>query len=273
MKSVNLQTGVALIQVLLIVAMILILVVQLSSQSKEQLEVAIKLKEKSQWLMKMDTELEEIKFDLLTTPRNQSSNTQPRNWNFYGKSFVRQGIIVTLQDESGLLSLAYQGDTIEQLGLLPVNSPTERKLAIKNIKMWQGTDESGSILPNSPGVLLQSMSETRLVPGWQDIIVDEELFTHLPTEQFNQFNAPDKLIQRLVKPGEVEKVMSLRENGVYSISQLNRLFTVPLESYSFYPPGIVRLKAQKTFEEWTLNRQYKVKLEPTSNKPIKQFGY
>jgi type II secretory pathway component PulK len=271
-RSVNLskQKGVALIQVLLIVSMILILVVQLSKGSKEQVDTAIRLKDKNNVLIAMDSALELIKFNLLTQQKNKRFNTPiSSQWNFYGSTFFYMGVDISLQDSAGLISLPYYADYLDKL-----TEYSNIQQTIENLKLWQGVADSGRIPDSFRGATMQYGSEVLQVPGWIGADVPLGLTTYLPTYYFNPNTAPDELLTAIAKDGDAELLLQTRASGEMSLADFNSMSKIEvLDSISFYPSDTIRVTVSKDMGDWRLSRQYMFRLTPGSRVPIQQIGY
>lgn len=260
------QRGVALIQVLLTVSMILILIVQLSKGSKEQVNTAIKFKEKNVALLSIDSSLEKIKFDLLTKKRISNHLT---NWNFYGKPFSYLDIELALQDETGLVSLPYFSDYLTEL-----SGASNRPDVIRHLKLWQGTEGSGRIPAGFRGANMQYAAEVYQVPGWRDLDVPLSMVSYLPMYAFNPKNSPEDLLKLLAKNGAVEALLQKRAQIDVTAREINALINKAVsEDVSLSTSETIRANASVHLADWTITRSYRYRLTLDSRKPIQQIGY
>lgn len=198
------QQGIALVQVLLISAILLLFVVQLSKESREQVRDSLLLKKRTEAHMEIQSTMQELQFALLTQERSRGKIAFSRQTIlFSGESVeVKPGLKVTLQDEAGLVSLPYGGDMLQYMGL------STRDL--EWLAQWQGTSIQTSDASFRSGVL-PSLKELPLLPGFQNVTL--EGLTHIPTRFFSISLAPDDVLEQLVNPDIIEEVKRIRHSG------------------------------------------------------------
>lgn len=210
MNKINKQYGVALVQVLLITAMLLILTVELSKGSRAQIKTAIALKDKAELVLQARSLKEEIKFDLLVSEKNNKSGFKGTDFRFDGTPLKRDNSKFTMQDEDGLVSTVYGGDYIKK-----VLGGDERRA--KMLAQYQGIDDRLAPPPDIRNGPVPSLKELRLLPAGGADVSSNEL-TQLPTLQFNLFNSPKTLLGKLFNPEVVSDLMALKEanNAIHS---------------------------------------------------------
>lgn len=264
------QQGVALIQILLIVSMLLILVVQLSKDSQEEVNIALKLKNKSLALINGDSVLETTKFAWLTTEYGTESNLDiPSHWNFYGKKFTYMGVDIKIQDQSGLISLPYFSDYLKNIS--DVNGFSE---VISNLKLWQGVSDSGRIPPDFRGALMQYEKEIEQVPGWSKFQIPMELVTYLPMYTFNIGTAPDSLLKFIAKDLSYDLLLEKRAGNSLQYSELSTMVKIDLdEGVTLYPSDTIEISTAIDMNGWQLLRSKMYKLTLGSREPLIQIGY
>lgn len=194
--------GVALIQVLLITGMLLILAIQLSKETKRQVNIATLMKSKGEFTMKLFNEKERLKFTLLTSTKSESQGLGSVNFNFRGvPQKITGDITLTLQDEDGLMSLPYGGKDLARL----IEAGASGHETLLN---YQGLGQRQSSGDSIRGGLLPSLNEVNLIEGVK--VTDVNLLTHLPTFQFNLYNSPESLLQRLFETETAEQIRLLQ---------------------------------------------------------------
>jgi general secretion pathway protein K len=119
MKYPMAPKGVALIQVLLLTGIIMILVLQLTKESRTQVQTANQWKDKTDLSLQLNNATEVVLFNLLVNNRQNSSDSEvTRKWNFHGKPFVlNDATKVAIEDEAGKLSLMYSADDLVKLNV------------------------------------------------------------------------------------------------------------------------------------------------------------
>ena len=141
------QRGVALIQVLLLTAILSMMALQFTLSSRQQVTIATDLQNKMQAEIKLRSLESKMLFTLLTLSKSDldtrlaQENEIGRLWNFYGKPFsVSESETVSIQDVNGLLSVYGTTNSFElQEFLVFLGIQTqEAKTIISNLGYWQG---------------------------------------------------------------------------------------------------------------------------------------
>jgi general secretion pathway protein K len=219
------QTGVALIQVLLITSMLLILVVQLSKDAREQVQTSLRLKEKAELLININSEVERVKYELLTTSPNQLG-VSPSGLNFYSEPVQRKDLAVTLQDQAGLLSLASSFDLLPRYLNLPQGNSAERGV-VNTLMSWQGLIANGNVPAGFRGGYMHYSQEVNVIPGWQSVDSNDSNLTYYPTGFYNPALSSESILYQLFSEEDVQSLLSSRQSGVLSpnISVNSNLFS------------------------------------------------
>jgi general secretion pathway protein K len=112
MLTQSFQKGIALIQVLLLSAILSMMALHFTLSSRQQVNIANDLQDKIQAEVEMRTLESEVLFSLLTLSRNELKKSERQNnpiavnWNFFGKPFkVGSNATVSFQDVNGMLSV------------------------------------------------------------------------------------------------------------------------------------------------------------------------
>ena len=103
------QSGVALVQVLLISALLLLLVVQLSRTAQNSVQIATMLKQKSQAETRMYSNFAKLQYLITTQQKSMTLDWSGKHKIRYdGKqNLVEPSLSIELQDLAGLLSTSY----------------------------------------------------------------------------------------------------------------------------------------------------------------------
>ena len=200
------QSGVALVQVLLISALLLLLVVQLSKNASNSARIATQLKEKAAAGVKSQTNFANAQYLLITQQKDFQLNWMGRNSiNFSSDARqVEPSVYVELQDLAGLLSTSFFG----QEWLSFVKSDQQK---LETVKSWQGYGDDRFGSSNNRNARIPYIEEIRLLGDWR---TDElQYLTYFPTGFFNVATAPESLL-RLVYPGDiVNQIVELRRTN------------------------------------------------------------
>jgi hypothetical protein len=253
------QAGVALIQVLLITSMLLILVVQLSKDAREQVHTSIRLKEKAELLVSINNQAESIKYELLTLSPNQlgvSSN----GLNYYGEPVQRNNLTIELQDQSGLLSLATSFSFLTQYLNLPQGTVADRRL-VDTLLSWQGLSANGTVNSGFRGSLMHYNQEVNAIPGWQNVKSDDDNITYYPTKFFNPVLSPIAVLTKLFPEEDVQSLLSTRQSGVFDQNVLSKLNAFSGENTALQPSDFVRIRVTGKLNGLSITREESVFVE------------
>lgn len=254
------QRGVALVQVLLITSMILILVVQLSKDARQQLRTSQINKDKVVALVEMRNVVEKTKFDLLSQ-RNSEGKA------FFGQPQKFDDVVLKIQDVSGLLSLSYGYEQVAQfLGL----QPDDQKIV--NLVNWQGIGETAdtSTTVKSHG-FIQYPKGLLAVPLWTYNAELESVLTVVPTRYFNPLGASLPVLEKLYGEDVANEVDTKRNsNNVAAAAQLlsSRALDVVTDT-----SNIIQLIVEKKIADVTLTRIQTLQINPDSGLVIQVLEY
>lgn len=263
--SMKSQQGVALIQVLLISFMLIVLTVQLSKESREQVKTAIAIKQRSEKLVTALSTIEQSKFFLLTESREQfMAWGDGKPVGFFGEPVkLDDELQLVLQDEAGLLSLPYSEETL-------VAWLDGQQRLVDDVKHWQGSASVEIQDGNRRNGLMPVLAETSLLPGWENI--DLSVLTHLPTAYFSLVNAPEKLLKKIYA-NQADELIAARNSGKLSSSFIRGSgLDVDADLMVLEPSEITRVKVIVGHEN-KLMRSRKFVVDPGSYTPILELGY
>jgi len=264
MKNLTQHSGVALIQVLLISFMLILLTVQLSKESRDQVRIAIGLKKKAAHTVTALSQLEHSQFVLLTQEKAAFvSWDNEHKVGFYGdSSSVGNDTWVTFQDEAGLLSLPYPGRF-----LIALTGDSER---VKQVLQWQGTSSEATRGYVGRGNFMPNLNELTLLPGWQEI--STQGLTHLPASYFSLASSPDSLLDQLF-PEQSRRIRDARSNGELDRSMLKAILGQTYPEIEYYMPGDITRVSLRVGKDMGIVRHRKFIVAPGNNTPIIDLGY
>jgi len=145
--------GIALIQVLLITAILSILAMYLTITAQDQVKIARWSEDKAEALVLLHNAESNLLFNLLTEEKKHPAENIShedkiiKNWNFYGEKFkIGESISVSIQDQAGLLH-AYKPDheifSQALIGYGIDEADSEKILA--NLVDWQDVDNVSAL--------------------------------------------------------------------------------------------------------------------------------
>ncbi|NJD31539.1 MAG: general secretion pathway protein GspK [Gammaproteobacteria bacterium] len=232
------QSGIALIQVLLVTGIIGLLMLQMGLTAREQVARAQALADRAELQLAAQSREAALLYSLLTEPMVQveeSKNPYAAAWNFRGQPFTVDEVTFTIQDESGKMRIPDQqgGDFERLLAALGVEPTRARKLTLELMAM-QGVNQDLRTLGNAgdatmkpaPGLFpLQYVGQLRLLP---DLDADlyrrlRPLLTLYPTPGFNPTTAPPDLLSAQMTKSQVTGVEDARKSDTMDAQALWKL--------------------------------------------------
>jgi len=280
------QRGVALVQVLLVTTIIILLVTQLSLTAAEQVRRAQALQDRSEAELYLHSREVALLYTLLTesfAPSSGSANPYAASWNFHGEPFAVDGLEITLQDQSGLMSFPISGVTnfeklLTVLGLGPIEA---RQLAAR-LAYWIGISQPGSgrpggaIMRGGTADPVQYFGELRFFAGMDDQLYGKlaELMTLYPTPGFNPLTAPAPLLSMQMPDSTLRAVLEARRKGELDQNRLWQLARIGADEdvLPFVGPGIgIRISGE--YRGIALRRNLIVGVEPYKLQPLALWSH
>lgn len=277
--------GVALIQVLLLSAILSMMALQFTLSSRQQVSIATDLQNKMQAEVKLRELESKLLFKLLTLSRNDIDNISQQDeigklWNFYGKPFqVAPGESVAIQDVNGLLSVYGGGNAseLEDYLVFVGETPQQAKSIVSNIKYWQGlerdqyTTQTGSAIR---GNYLLNVSELKSISGINDSLYSKlaPVVTTLQNVLYNPMTAPLPVLQVQLSPDVFAEVASLRNQGLLTKQRFTELTQIEEnDSITFVPGRRLNIELAVTIGSSVAKREFTVYLRPENQFPVVWF--
>lgn len=281
------QQGVALIQVLLISAIISILAIRFSYTARDQVEMAGAFEQRIKATQELKSVQSKIIYTLLTQDNYQQATTvlpDSEAWNFYGKPFALNATTrVAIQDNNGLLSLQYMNDPLWNKVLQKVGFTEEQaKQKQGELKDWQDRDLDAWIIGNSEPASLSNGQPYRNQPMQlpqeldfffaqqpQQLRIIKALVSPYPKTQFNPMNAPDLLLDLYFDQALAAQIIALRQENQLSRQQLEGMLgAYDSDIITLYRGNSLKITTQVTLGEVKLQETMEIKLQPKKRIPV-----
>lgn len=249
--TVDKQRGVALLQALLLTALLSLMAMQFTLNGRSQVNMATQFDDKIAAELALRTLETELQFALLTVPNNEESrdiqlqNKMGKVWNFHNKPFQPdEQSTVALQDLNGLISVYGQNNNtqIEQL-LRHLGMPANQaRTVLASINYWQGLPDNGFSPMTSVkvrGNYLQSVQELQNIQGIDAALYSKmlPLITNYQTIFFNPLTAPDELLQMMLSKDIAAEVIKLRTAGTLNRYRFTELTGIDEDDVTLFAPG------------------------------------
>lgn len=283
----NSQQGIALIQVLLISAVLSVLAIYLTSTAKDQVKIAQWNDEKSQALVNQHSAESKLVFTLLTQSRVQEEENEKgvaMQWNFFNKAFeIDNGVSVKIQDQAGLIHAHFPNENHLKSLIATYGIQANRVNAIFDALLdWQdldsiprlnGNELSGSLIPIRNGAV-PDVHDFKFVRGIKPELYDT-LFNNTTTFRrgiFNPVNAPQQLLAAITSKDIAAQVVKLRNNNQLT----NRLFSQITgieedDSTIFYPSNFMAIEFESNVGQSMVKKNMTIQIMPYAsgnNSPI-----
>lgn len=292
----NKQQGMALIQVLLITAILSVLALYLSSTAKDQVAITQWSNDKAQALVDLHSAEAELLFTLLTTSRvNQTSkeliaetNDVSQRWNFFSKPFtINNNVVIKIQDQAALIHAHFpnRGHLIK----LIVSSGETMENAnaiVDSLLDWQDLDS----IPRASGeekINNKNFIRNGAISDVHDLVhirqIKPDLFKLLKNNLtifkqgiFNPMNASEELLSAITSPNISAQVSELRNNEQLTSTLFSQLTGITeSDDTMFYPSNFLELNLESKVGESVVKKSTVLQLLPYSsgnNLPINIFS-
>lgn len=275
------QKGVALIQVLLITAVLTILALYLTNTAREQVQVAQWAEDKATALVKLHSVESELIFTLLTKSKSPYINQDDllgsnihSNWNFFGKAFYFDDYIkIKIQDNAGLINAHYPDkDRLVSLLNSYTNNLIESQTIFEQILDWQDLDQDVRAhgLEGNQNYIVRNGN----IPDLSDLyflpsitlpilkILNENTTIH-KQGYFNPTNSPEQLLSALTSSEVAKKVIEMRENRILTKQNFTELTGIQeTDDIFFYPSNTLGIVINSKVGESELTKEFTIKLFP-----------
>jgi general secretion pathway protein K len=270
--------GIALLQVLLITAIITILALYFSITAREQVKLAQLSSDRAEATLAIKTAQSRLFLALLTEfrePQQNSTDNLIKHWNFYGEPFELNNIVaVQIQDQSGLISVNFPDSLLvrqmfQQNNLDPSLAPT----IIDSLLDWQDADrltrlngaEHDEYVSGPRNGVITLKSEMARVRGvsvevWQKFA---SMFTVYQRGPFNPMSSPAPILAGLIGNDRAYDYVERRKISPFTAVEFSAL-TGLQESMEqlFYPSDVLDITLRTTRGGVKIQKRMMVELKP-----------
>ncbi|MCF7519565.1 type II secretion system protein GspK [Pseudoalteromonas sp. L21] len=280
------QTGIALIQVLIISFILALLGIFINQSIQQQVKVTQQIQNK----FAMRLELEEAETQLFSAllahkkyPDTNSNNQLVKNWNFYGEEFrLSDSIFISLMDMKSLFSLNISSPDLIKNLLIQLNvEENTAQTFVSSLTDWKDENDVSRVngaeasfykqqgkryVPRNG--YLQSVNEAALIRGAEQI--PKEYFArYFSTEMvtgFNPINAPEAILKAIIKDeSTANKVLKRRAAGTLSSYDFYLLTGIEEgEFINFVTGSKIRVQLRVVLNGAQLSKQYILDATPRS---------
>ena len=294
-RQVASQSGVALLQVLLIAAIISLLAIRFTQTAQVHTKIAIQFEDRTRAQFLAYSALNEVIFSQLVDSiqpispvkkPNLSLDDRRRNLRLWGTEVAwGEGVAVSVQDMNGLLSQKYpEHELWEQLFMrLGISSDDTKKyigewadIQDPDIRSWVLGD-SEPVTVRSGGYYLNGYAQNEAPMRWlfsdRPQLLDELLqFSSLNAPfKTNIFHAPPALLEKLFDPEVARTIIDSREEGNGGRIMLEGLLPRVYSERDYlvrYYSGLLQVTVSTKVGKAAWNQSYLVNLRPSNGSPF-----
>ena len=276
----NKYSGIALIQILIITAILSTIALYVTYSAQQQIQVAQWANDKTQAKVNLHSARADIIFKLLTEDWGQTTSVNqagPSQWNLYNQPFTLNendvnNTQIQLQDQAGLINLHYpqSGIITKRLELLGLKQ-FEAKRAEGILLDWQDHDSIHSAFGREiKAARNASMPDIR---EWllQNVMTQEQLlliepdFTLYGTSHINLMTSPYTILASLLNEAVAAEVINLRDNGELTKVKMTNLSSSLAELDVFLSPATsLSITLKTNYNEAQAKQKLFIKFNPYS---------
>lgn len=287
------RKGIALIQVLIITAILSVFALYLNQTAKQQIHLASLAQKRAEAEALLYSAHSKLLFELLTTdkllynseqPIDTSSNKASHRWNFHGQPFnINDFVTIKIQDQAGLLNLHKPNiDLLEQFLISNNIGLTRARIIIDSLLDWQDKDsitrEFGrdsvdlNSVRNGP---LNDLEELEKVV----LLSDEEkklLFDNTTVSfigHFNPMSASKELIKSITKNVGSERIIErLRNENALSRGKFEDITGIHDNDNTWLTvSNTLRITYQVEYDSINLKKEFVIKFKPYATGKVSPY--
>ncbi|RZF91331.1 hypothetical protein EXT42_14615 [Pseudoalteromonas sp. CO302Y] len=280
------QTGIALIQVLIISFILALLGIFINQSIQQQVKVTQQIQNKFAMRLELEEAETQLFSALLAHKKYQDTNSNNqlvKNWNFYGEEFrLSDSIFISLMDMKSLFSLNISSPDLIKNLLIQLNvEENTAQTFVSSLTDWKDENDVSRVngaeasfykqqgkryVPRNG--YLQSVNEAALIRGAEQI--PKEYFArYFSTEMvtgFNPINAPEAILKAIIKDeSTANKVLKRRAAGTLTSYDFYLLTGIEEgEFINFVTGSKIRVQLRVVLNGAQLSKQYILDATPRS---------
>lgn len=249
-KPLSKQQGMALFQVLLMVAIISVLLIIMSQQTKSTVEQAQKLQNRIESQLALSSAAAYMDALMLSNAWLES-RADPQSplfgFNFFGQPHsivlpervayarLRGQVTLELQNEGSLLNVNFRSDDIEPLLIQMGKQPFEAREMVRELQAWLNQPEQ---------IYFQNVADLAHLESWSiEDVAQIRPFISVKGPIFNPVWMPNELLTVLLTPEQAATIVSLRKSNEDFADLLQDFFgEVDATDSGTYPSIAQRMK-------------------------------
>jgi general secretion pathway protein K len=287
------QHGIALIQVLLITAILTILALYLTQTAKDQVKMAQWSNDKAQALVELHSAESQLLFSLITEFKSPFQNTlaQPQSeqiqasnisqqWNFFDQPFMfNQQVEISIQDQAGLLNIHFPDqERLKAFFISQGASSPQANVIVDSLLDWQDLDN----VPRANGMEVYDDNNAENTNGIRNgVVPDKHDFSTLNgltpalyqallqnstihrRGPYSPVNSPAALLSAISSNDMAQQVIVLRDSGQLNKNKFTELTDIKEDdNIYFYTSNVLAITLTSKIGESRAQKKIVVQLMP-----------
>lgn len=278
--------GMALFQVLVLVAIFSTLLLLMASFSQQSVLQTQQLQETTEQKLKLYSAQKRLHYQLLTQPWVQGASSDlSKVWNFYGTPFQYalpgaapedSDIFYKLQDLSSLFNWQIPPEQLvkllENYGIDKHQAELMRKQLLDAQTLVNKLAVGRQVDSSYPHLPFYHQDEVAQLSLWSEALVQQlSPWMNLYSQSFHPYNVPDELLPALLSASQVDIIRQWRQQGDYSTAKFSQLTGIQQDDIvSFYPGPAIRIEVSQDNSDMVLVTE--LKLTPYLKVPLVRFS-
>jgi len=300
------QSGIALIQVLLIAAIISVFALSMTQNARKQVKIAQMTQDRLSARIELNNATELLLLALVSEsweplagePEIDEPLTKiPFNWNFHNEPFnLSNNVVARIQDQSALLSL-YLIDRTRMKRFFIANGLSEQRAEqiIAHLIDWQdsdsvetplGSEQLNSIISDNGGISFLASTNGRVRNGYisdiselhhvlrltnEEKILIENNFTTYFYGDLNPLTASREMLLTFGDDSVVQQLLTMRNEERLKQSDFKLLTSNNSDDLRFYPANVFNIKLQSKINQVNIEHEVVVAISPYASNGAKPF--
>lgn len=290
-RIVGYQAGMALFQVLLLSALLMVVMLSISLSAKNHVALAQAVQDRTEANLELYSQQNSLVFELLTNPWTVTATSDLSGhavsiralWNFYDEPFEYGTALHQIQDVNALISLNSPDAKLwRSLTSQWYNQDALGQKIVDSISDWQDSDNIALLLgaeqaqyPDTVKVRnapIQLESELFLIKNVSEDFYQRtaDWLTTYPVSRVHLLNMPLPMLKFYFGDDLANQVLAQRESRAISATVLSTVSGIEEDDFRSFGSGpIFRIRSEITKGKISLFKQQTLILDPYSRYPIK----
>lgn len=259
-NALRAEHGMALTQVLLIIALISVFIVSMTFSVRNYIGTAEQIQHRTEAKLILRSMQTRVLEAMLTEPwvsSEPSNNPIAAQWNFYGRWFNVDEVDIRITNVSSLMLLSVVNEAYYHRYLMALGiEPSQSRQMARALVEYQSS---------GVGRPIQSLHELNFVPGLSEAVVTrlQNYATPFVVNNTAPMFLPDALLTAEMDESQARRVIALRNNGDFNKNNFEVASGIETDMMIIHYPGpLYRIELRYEQNGVSQNEQITVELRP-----------